>query len=187
MKIEDLIKKSTGLLPNEAAITIGTSNRIIVSKAIALEKLQYQDNDEFFIDSVVDNGISGIIIGCMPKIDDIKTFPFNTTGTTFSNKIVADYLGGEKSQWNIDIKYDDLELDNRLIPLFLIKQTIKGEEAKKEQNETYTAVKKAEAEKVKTVDESIALPEIESNFTTGFEDNCKDSSEEQEVVNNPFI
>jgi hypothetical protein len=182
MKIEDLIKKSTGLLPNEAAITIGTSNRIIISKAIALEKLQYQDNDEFFIDSVVDNGISGIIIGCMPKIDDIKTFPFNTTGTTFSNKTVADYLGGEKSQWNIDIKYDDLELDNRLIPLFLIKQTIKGEEVKKEQNETYTSIKKAEFEKVKAADEPTELSEIESNFTTDFEDNF----EEQEEVNNPF-
>lgn len=140
MNIQDLANNTITITPTEPAIKVGLGNKIILSEKIAKQQLNYQDNDELFL-AEAKGDVEGILIGLLPANSGIKTYTFNKGVKSFGDKVVAEFLGGEKSTWDIQIEYDILKLESgRECPIFVLKQSCDGKTIEKDLQERYENV-----------------------------------------------
>lgn len=146
MKLQDLKTLSVGIINTKGTITVGTGNKITINTRTVKETLKYEEGDLFYIDKLLRDGETYDVIACIPEIEGVKTFAFNKGTFSFGDKVLAETLGGQGSEWDISAEFDVLELeDGRKCPLMIIEQKVDGKKKQKELQERYdnSVVKKA--------------------------------------------
>lgn len=135
MDLRKLASMTTPVTPVESAITVGVNNKILVASKVLKHKLNYKEDDDFYIAEVVDNtsDTTSIVIGSLPSNDILKTYKYNKGTTAFGDKDVATLLKGEGSEWDLEVLFDTVEISETDVrPLYLI--TCKVEGSIKKQN-----------------------------------------------------
>jgi len=122
MKLQELAKLSIGIVANQAAITIGTGNKVTLSNEVAKTRLGYKEGDVLYIDRLVRDEETYDVIACLPPVEGIKTFAFNKGVLSFGDKLLAETLGGFGAEWNVVTLFDTIELEDRNCSLLIIEQ-----------------------------------------------------------------